>query len=99
MFPLARHLPQAVGLDLGGKLGPVGADYTVGQTNSAGVHTLRHLLVPVGMLGRLLLQHVHEVLAELQNLGSDNRHAVGLIGIVGEVLLMIILGPVEILER
>ena len=38
------------------------------------------------------------MLAELDHLRRDHRHAVGLIGIVGEIFLVIILGDREIIN-
>src|SRR5690348_6759415 len=47
----------------------------------------------------LLLQLLEVVLAELGHLGRHHRAAVGLVGVVLEVLLVVILGDVECLGR
>src|SRR3954466_713383 len=48
--------------------------------------------------GRLLLEAVEMLLAELGHLGRDHQQAVGLEAVVPEILLVVLLGRVERLE-
>jgi hypothetical protein len=46
----------------------------------------------------LLLQSVGEGFAEFGDLGGDDGGAVGLVGIVGEILLVVVFGGPELVE-
>ena len=51
------------------------------------------------MRGELLRQQVGELLAELGDLGGDDELAVALTRVAGVVLLVVVFGGVEGLER